>query len=399
MASSVTTAPSESSVVEDYLKRVRSVAPTITAASDRIESDRRLPQDLLSALHGAELFRMLLPKPFGGGEVHPACFHQVISEVAQYDASTAWCLGQGNGCAMTAAYLDPEVSDEIWGRDPKAVLAWGPGKATIADEGDAWRVNASCAFASGMRHATWLGAHCHEAEADGTVRQDEDGKPIWRTALMRSDVPEIKDIWDTIGLRGTASDAYEVKDLSVDKRFTLHREKAYERRYEAALYLFPATALYSIGFSGVAIGIARSMLEAFKELAGEKTPRRLPGVLRDNGIVQMEVGVCEARLTAARAYILSEIDEIWSTVKATGQLTVPQRMRIRLMTTHGIHEAKAVGDAVYDLAGATAIFTSSIFERKFRDLHTVTQQVQGRKMNIQSVGSFLLGNAPDMSVI
>jgi len=399
MTSSVTTAPSEASVVDDYLKRVRGLAPAITAASERIEKDRRLPPDLLSALHEAELFRMLLPKPFGGGEVHPACFHQVISEVAQYDASTAWCLGQGNGCAMTAAYLDPEVSDEIWGRDPSAVLAWGPGKATIADEGETWRVNASCAFASGMRHATWLGAHCHETEADGTVRKDESGNPVWRTALMRSDVPEIKDIWNTIGLRGTASDAYEIKDVVVDRQFTLHREKAYERRYQAPLYLFPATALYSIGFSGVAIGIARSMLESFKELAGEKTPRRLPGVLRDNGIVQMEVGVCEARLTAARAYILSEIDEIWSTVKATNQLTVPQRMRIRLMTTHGIHEAKAVGDAVYDLAGATAIFASSIFERKFRDLHTVTQQVQGRKMNIQSVGSFLLGNAPDMSVI
>lgn len=399
MASTVTTAPSEASVVEDYLKRVRGLAPAITAASERIEKDRRLPPDLLEALHDAELFRMLLPKPFGGGEVHPACFHQVISEIAQYDASTAWCLGQGNGCAMTAAYLDPDVSDEIWGRDPSAVLAWGPGKATIAEEGDVWRVNASCAFASGMRHATWLGAHCHEAEADGTVRADADGKPIWRTALFPSDIPEVKDIWNVVGLRGTASDAYDVKDLVVDKRYTLHREKDYERRYKAPLYLFPATSLYSIGFSGVAIGIARSMLESFKELAGEKTPRRLPGVLRDNGIVQMEVGVSEARLTAARAYILSELDDIWSTVKATGQLTVPQRMRIRLMTTHGIHEAKAVGDAVYDLAGATAIFTSSIFERKFRDLHTVTQQVQGRKMNIQSVGSFLLGNAPDMAVI
>lgn len=399
MASTVTTAPSEESVVEDYLKRVRSLAPAITAASERIEADKRLPPDLLAALHEAELFRMLLPKPFGGGEVHPACFHQVMSEVAQYDASTAWCLGQGNGCAMTAAYLDPEVSDEIWGKDPSAVLAWGPGKATIAEEGDTWRVNASCAFASGMRHATWLGAHCHEADADGTVRKNADGKPIWRTALFRSDIPAITDIWNVVGLRGTASDAYEVKDLVVDKRYTLHRDVDYERRYEAPLYLFPATSLYSIGFSGVAIGIARSMLEAFKELAGEKTPRRLPGKLRDNGVVQMEVGVGEARLKAARAYILSELDDIWSTVKATGQLTVPQRMRIRLMTTYGIHEAKAVGDAVYDLAGATAIFTSSIFERKFRDLHTVTQQVQGRKMNIQSVGSFLLGNAPDMSVI
>lgn len=399
MALRLSTAPAEKTVVEDYLSRVRSLVPVIAAASDRIESDRRLPPELLAALHGAGMFRLLLPKPFGGGEVDPVCFHQVISEVAQYDASTAWCLGQANGCAMTAAYLDPDVSNEIWGHDPHAVLAWGPGKAQIIDEGDTFRVSGSWSFASGMRHATWLGAHSIEADADGTPRKDGDGKPILRTALFRSDVPEKKDIWHVIGLRGTASDGYEVKDLRVDRRYTLHRDEDYERRYDAPLYQFPATALYSIGFSGTAIGIARSMLESFKELAGEKTPRRLPGVLRENGLVQMEVGVCEARLTAARAYILSELGDIWSAVVATGQLTVPQRMRIRLMTTYGIHEAKAVGDAVYDLAGATAIFTSSTFERRFRDLHTVTQQVQGRKMNIQSVGSFLLGNTPDMSVI
>jgi hypothetical protein len=141
------------------------------------------------------------------------------------------------------------------------------------------------------------------------------------------------------------------------------------------------------------------LLEAFKELAGEKTPRRMKSVLRENGMVQMEVGLCEARLGAARAFILNELADIWGSVLATGKLTVPQRMRIRLMTTYGIHEAKKTADAVYDLAGATAIFTSSVFERRFRDIHTVTQQVQGRKANIQSVGSFLLGNTPDMSVI
>jgi alkylation response protein AidB-like acyl-CoA dehydrogenase len=399
MALRLSTAPAEKTAVEDYLSRVRSIAPVIAASSDRIESDRRLPPELLDALHGAGMFRLLLPKPFGGGEVDPGCFHQVISEVAQYDASTAWCLGQGNGCAMTAAYLEPEVANEIWGRDPRAVLAWGPGKAQIVEEGDTYRVNGSWAFASGMRHATWLGAHSIEHDAKGNQLKDENGKPIWRTALFPSDVPAKKDIWNVIGLRGTASDGYEVKDLVVDRRYTLHRDDPETRRHETPLYQFPATALYSIGFSGTAIGIARSMLESFKELAGEKTPRRLPGVLRDNGVVQMEVGIAEARLTAARAYILSEIDDIWSAVLATGQLTVPQRMRIRLMTTHGIHEAKAVGDAVYDLAGATAIFASNVFERRFRDLHTVRQQVQGRKMNIQSVGSFLLGNAPDMSVI
>ena len=58
-----------------------------------------------------------------------------------------------------------------------------------------------------------------------------------------------------------------------------------------------------------------------------------------------------------------------------------------------------VAGAAYDAAGATAIFNSSVFERRFRDIHTVTQQLQGRRTHFQTVGSFLLGNEPDLSVI
>ncbi|MPY74239.1 MAG: acyl-CoA dehydrogenase [Alphaproteobacteria bacterium] len=400
MSLRLSTAPAEKTVTEEYLSRVRSIAPVIAGASDSIESGRRLTPELVSALHGAGMYRLLLPKKFGGGEVDPATFHQVISEVAQYDASTAWCLGQGNGCAMAAAYVAPEIADKVWGQDPHAVLAWGPpGKATAVDEGDHFRVTGIWAFASGMRHATWLGGHSTVVEPDGTPRKGPNGGPMIRTMLIPFGDAKVTDIWHVMGLRGTASDQFEVTDYRVPREYTLTREDPLELHYESPLYQFPQTALYSIGFSGTAIGIARSMLESFKELAGEKTPRRMKSVLRDNGLVQMEVGLAEARLRAARAYILNELADIWGAVQSTGKLTVPQRMRIRLMTTFGIHEAKKAADAVYDLAGATAIFKSSTFERKFRDIHTVTQQVQGRKSNIQSVGSFLLGNTPDMSVI
>jgi alkylation response protein AidB-like acyl-CoA dehydrogenase len=400
MALQQSTAQAEVNPAEDYLDRVRRVAPVIDGAADRIEQDRRLPPEVLDALHGEGLFRLLLPKRYGGSEVDPATFHLVISEVARHDASTAWCLCQGNGCAMAATYVTPEIAQEVWGNDPRAVLAWGPpGKATAIDEGDHFRVTGKWSFASGMRHATWLGGHSVVADADGTPRTDEAGKPVVRTMLIPSSQVEKKDIWHVMGLRGTASDAFSVNDLSVPRAYTLMRGENQELFHETPLYIFPQTALYSIGFSGTAIGIARAMLESFKELAGEKTPLRMKGKLRENGLIQMEVGMGEARLNAARANVLSEVTDIWDEVQATGTLTVAQRMRIRLATTFGIHEAKAVADSVYDLAGATAIFASSVFERRFRDIHTVTQQVQGRKANIQSVGSFLLGNDPDMSVI
>ena len=50
--------------------------------------------------------------------------------IARGDASTAWCLSQAGGCSMSAAYLALPVAQEIFGDDPRAVLAWGPGHAS-----------------------------------------------------------------------------------------------------------------------------------------------------------------------------------------------------------------------------------------------------------------------------
>lgn len=108
-----------------------------------------MTSELLSALHDSGLFRLLLEKRFDGAEVCPSDFSVIIEEVAKHDASTAWCLCQANGCTMTASFLNDDVANEIWGHDPKGVVAWGPGKSEAVPEGDGFRVNAKCAFASG----------------------------------------------------------------------------------------------------------------------------------------------------------------------------------------------------------------------------------------------------------
>ena len=75
---------------------------TLRAAAERIEEARALPLDVVSALHDARLFRLLLPRSIGGDEVHLKVLAEVMETVARADASTAWCLGQAAGCAMSA---------------------------------------------------------------------------------------------------------------------------------------------------------------------------------------------------------------------------------------------------------------------------------------------------------
>ena len=92
----------------EYIERARELGPELDAAAEEIEQRRELPEPIVEALVERGLFRLLLPRSLGGAELPPAAYVQVIEEVAKHDASTAWCLGQANGCTMTAALLDPE---------------------------------------------------------------------------------------------------------------------------------------------------------------------------------------------------------------------------------------------------------------------------------------------------
>lgn len=50
---------------------------------------------------------------------------------------------------------------------------------------------------------------------------------------------------------------------------------------------------------------------------------------------------------------------------------------------------------MYEAAGAMAFFNARPFERRFRDIHTVTQQIQGHSEHFETVGQVLLGRKPD----
>ena len=390
---------SEQTTATKLLECIPSLQPIILGASERIEQERQLPCHLLEALHQHSLFRMLLPEEFGGLEVCPSTFLAVIEEIAALDASTAWCLCQGNGCAMAAAFLPNAVATQIWKNDNHSVLAWGPGTGQAKPVKGGFLLTGRWSFVSGGKHARWLGGFADILDENGQPRLDTKGRPLQRTFLFPSDKAKRHETWDVIGLLGTGSDDFAAEDILVPKTHLLARDDQSTRICSAPLYAFPAISLYATGFAGTALGVARGVLEAFIETVAEKIPRAQTHKLRDNNAIQADVGRSQGRLAAAHAFLKQEITEIWEAVCISGTLSIDQRMRIRLSSTYAIHEAKTVVDTLYDHAGATAIFSSSPFERRFRDIHTISQQIQGRQVHFQTVGSFLLGNEPDLRLV
>jgi alkylation response protein AidB-like acyl-CoA dehydrogenase len=300
---------------------------------------------------------------------------------------------------MSAAYLDLPVAQAIFG-DPRAVLAWGPGPRVRAVECEGgYRVTGVWSFASGGRHATWLGAHCPIHAADGSPKYDANGAPLERTMLVRSSDVEWTDIWNTVGLRGTASDQFALSDFFVRADHSIIREFDRECREPGPLYRMSNHTCYQVGFAGVACGIARTALDNFVETMRNKVPRGTSVSLRDNAVVQCNLAQAEVNLRAARGYVLQSMADTWKDLSAGATITVAQRMNIRMASTNAIHKAREAVDFAYNAAGATAIFENHPLERRFRDIHTVTQQLQGQLRHFETVGAWMMGVDTDLSFV
>jgi alkylation response protein AidB-like acyl-CoA dehydrogenase len=379
----------------DPVARARELAAEIAAAADEIERTRRIPDALLGRLHASRLFRMLLPRSAGGDETEPALYVAAVEELARHDASVAWNVFVANSSALIAAFLEPAANHAVFA-DPRSIVAWGPPNASRARavEGG-YRVTGKWDFASGCRQARWMGAHCHVQEADGTLRLNRFGRPAVRTLLFPASEATLLDTWQTIGLRGTASDSYSVDDLFVPEAFSSTREDPALRQQRGPLYAFTMQGLYAAGVAAVGLGVARAMLSEFIALASRKVPRNLAR-LADNAVVQADVARAEARLGSARAYLIETLTAIYANAGEVAPIEVADRARVRLACTNAIQGAAEVVDFAYKAAGVDAIFPGSPFERRFRDMHTLSQQIQARIAHFEQVGQILLGVPPEV---
>ena len=374
----------------DPIARARTLIPLLAAAGPRIDAGRELPPEVVDAMHANRMFRLLVPRSLGGEELDPATYIQAVEAIAMGDGSAAWCMNQGSGCSMTAAYLDPPIAREVFGA-PRDVLAWGQGRTRAVKAPGGWRVTGTSHFASGSRHSTWLGMHCPTFEADGTPRRHPDGTAIERTMLFRREIATITDPWHVLGLRGTGSDTYAVEDLFVADAYSVARDREEERREDGLLYRFTTSNIYAAGFGAVGLGVARGMLDAFTRLAGEKTPALTTTTMKDNPQVQALIGLSDAKLRAARTWLIRVLADARDDATVTGRLSLDEKMDIRQAATFAIHQAREVVNALWHEAGATAIFDTQPFEHRFRDMNVVSQQVQGRASHFETIGQHKLG--------
>ena len=379
--------------IDHYLKRAGALAEHVAACADRIDAERQIPPELAAEMADDGFFRLLLPRSLGGAELAHPDFRRILRVFGRVDASVAWCLNQNNVFSTNSARMPEQTAREIWD-DRRAVVTNGPPTAAakaIPVEGG-YRLSGHWNFSSGNDHATWVAALAPvgfpDQKQDASVNREGA-----RILLMPKGDVNIVDLWQVQGLRGTGSFSFAVEDLFVPAARSY--EPGSPPAEEGPLYKIPTGLLFGSGFATVALQVARKGLDIAIETAARRIPRQANTLLQNLPTTHRVIGQAEATWRSAEAFLQNAADSVWEDATRSPGLDMQKRIALRLASTHAIRMAAEVVDAAYSLCGAGAIFDTNPIQRRFQDMHVITQHTQGSYAHYDTAGQYLLGLEPE----
>jgi alkylation response protein AidB-like acyl-CoA dehydrogenase len=383
--------------IVDVLAAVRGLAPSISARAAEIESERRLPLDLLDQLIGAGCFRMLTPRSHGGLEVDLPLSMEIIETIAAADGATGWTVMIGSESPMLLALLPRSRFDQIYTDTPDVIVGGGfaPRGQAAAGVG-AYLVNGRWAFVSGCQHCQWLIGNCVITQ-DGRPRPGPlPGSNEIRAMLFRSDQVAIIDTWEVTGLRGTGSHDIEVKNLRVSSDDSLDIFMG-QSCVPGALYRAPVVS-FALHIGAVGVGIARHALADIIALVQTHKKRLYTASpIADSPLFHHRLAQAETSLRAARELLMAESRAVWQSSLAGRSPTPPETARVVGSVTWAAHTSASIVDTCYTAGGGTAPYNSSSLQRHLRDIHTLTQHAAVNEAMLARAGAFLLGKSPDFT--
>ncbi|HKV53507.1 MAG TPA: acyl-CoA dehydrogenase family protein [Candidatus Binataceae bacterium] len=383
--------PNSTSEGQATLAAAKALLPQIRAAADEIELGRRLPMTLVNAMREAGIFRMAMPRAWGGPELDAVTQLQVLEALAYADGSVGWCAMINIDGGYMSAFLDQDVAHEMFADldAPTGASILSVGKAEPVDGG--YRVNGRWAFVSGCQHCKWIVVTC-AVEENGSPKSRPDGGPVLILCFIPAADGEILDTWHTTGLRGSGSHDFTARAAFVATERTCPFPMTSRRK--GALYAFPMLFGYKVG--AIPIGIARAAIDRFAEAARRKnvTIGNLTGrnrLLAEEAYVQSSIGRAEALVGAARSYIYERMEDIWRTLEAGQRLAIDQRVRYRLAVINAHQACLEAVEMLYKSYGGAAVYASGPLDRALRDLQTINQHTINSLKVYETAGRMLLG--------
>jgi 3-hydroxy-9,10-secoandrosta-1,3,5(10)-triene-9,17-dione monooxygenase len=383
------TAPTTSAAAE-LLERAVELKPLLARNAAEVEEARRLPEENVTALADAGLFKLTVPRRLGGYELPIKPYLDIVGVLAEGCGSTAWVTTLINVCNWVVGLFPDQAQQDIFGDDPDArvcgVLA--PSAEVTRVEGGL-RVTGQWGYASGCLHAQW-------ALLGVPPIEDADAPFPPSTVLIPIGDLRIEDTWFVAGMRGTGSNTLIAEDVFVpDHRImslpaALNNDYATEHKDEA-LYRSALVPVLALVLAGPQIGMARSVLN----MVIEKAPRRAIAYTvfarqTDSVMFQTQISDAAMLVDTAAMHVARAADDIDQAAARGEKLDYLTRARVRADTGWAIRSARRAIDTVISANGASSFAEVNAVQRLWRDANTggrhavvlpsVNQEVYGKAL-------------------
>jgi alkylation response protein AidB-like acyl-CoA dehydrogenase len=378
----------------EVLEGVRRVGLDAARRADELDRLGVFPDDLFDDLAATGCFQAMLPRAFGGRELSLAEVNELIIEASKANGSLGWLLLIGIPSPLVLGLLSEETASKLMIEHPKIRSrgAIAPkGRAVTADGG--YVVSGQWPFASGGPHPDFVAANCVVMH-DGVPEIGPDGVPRMVLTVMPAAQVEFLDTWHVLGLRGTDSCDFAVRDVFVPEHMTADLFAA-SNCFDTPITRLPLRVPLAFGHAAVAIGIAEGALAELAELARTKRAAMNPAaLLADDPVFRHALGEHALRLASVRALLDRLTETVWQAGMVGRPLSAHETVQGRTMAGYVTAECVTIVDAAYTMAGSASLYDSSSLQRRLRDIHAATQHIAATGEGYRLLGALLVGYEP-----
>ncbi|MFE9972197.1 3-hydroxy-9,10-secoandrosta-1,3,5(10)-triene-9,17-dione monooxygenase oxygenase subunit [Streptomyces hirsutus] len=352
------------------LELVRALLPAIGKRAVATDEARRIPEPTVRDLTEAGVFRMLQPARYGGLESDPVDFYQVVREISAVCCSTGWVASVLGVHPWQLGLFPRRAQDDVWGddRDTRISSSYAPvGRLTPVDGG--YRLTGRWSFSSGCEHATWA--------LLGALVVGVKGRPVdFLTVLVPRSDYTIEDMWDVVGLRGTASNDILVESVFVPAHRVLRNYEQAQLKgpgqqvNQGPLYRLPFGAIFTSAVTAPVIGAVSGGYESYVSLMKERVRLSLGGGrFTEDPFAQVAIARAASDIDATVLQMDRNLRELSELAAAGREIPMELRLRTRRDQVRGTERAVAAIDLLFKTAGGNALRRGNPIERAWRDAH------------------------------
>jgi len=375
---------------QQLVERAREMVPRLARRAPQAEAERRVPAETVAEMQEAGFFRILQPKRWGGYEMHPGVYYDVLMTLAEGCFSTAWVYGVVGIHPWVLALYDNRAAQDIWGKDAGTLISSSlmPGGQAIPADGG-FRLSGRWLYSSGCDHCAWV-------LVGGVVPSDDPAAFDWRFFLVPRQEYRIVDTWNVSGLKGTGSQDIVIKDAFVPA-YRAHKVIDFyncvgpgQALNTAPLYRIPAAQILYLGVACGAIGALKGMLDVFLEYGRKRATIR--GKTTDDPFAQVTCAEAAATIDELKLVLHRNLDNLVAFATRGEVAPVSERVKYKFQSAWGVERCGEMARRLFKASGAQGMRTDLPFGRVVADVNAARQHVSNQPEYFgRGWGTMLLG--------